>query len=144
MRNTIDIEAQFGECDPIGIVYYPNYFRWFDLGFTKLMAAASLSPQSRLDAQGVRFPLVDVGARFLGPVEPGERLLLTSAVAECSGKVVTFAHVLSLDGTPRVEGHEKRVWAIAGPGGGRDLKAAPVPEDIRTVLLADRDYTPVP
>jgi hypothetical protein len=43
-----------------------------------------------------------------------------------------------------VEGHEKRVWAIAGPGGGRDLKAAPVPEDIRTVLLADRDYTPVP
>jgi 4-hydroxybenzoyl-CoA thioesterase len=141
MRNTIEIEAQFGECDPIGIVYYPNYFRWFDQGFNRLMAAASLAPGDLLASCGVRFPLVDLGARFLGPVEPGDRLSLTSAVADCSGKVVTFTHRLDLDGQIRVEGHEKRVWAIAGPKGGRDLKAVPVPEDRRMILLADRDYT---
>jgi acyl-CoA thioesterase FadM len=95
-----------------------------------------------LDTHGVRFPLVDVGARFLGPVAPGDRLSLTSAVTDCAGKVVTFTHVLSLDGEPRVEGHEKRVWAITGPQGGRNLKAVPVPEDIKALLLADRDYGP--
>ena len=28
--NTTRVEIQFGDCDPAGIVYYPNYFRFFD------------------------------------------------------------------------------------------------------------------
>ena len=24
------IEVKFGDCDPAGIVFYPNFYRWFD------------------------------------------------------------------------------------------------------------------
>jgi 4-hydroxybenzoyl-CoA thioesterase len=28
--NTIQLHVKFGDCDPAGIVFYPNYFRWMD------------------------------------------------------------------------------------------------------------------
>lgn len=31
-RNSIDIVVEWGDCDPAGIVFYPNYFRRFNHG----------------------------------------------------------------------------------------------------------------
>ena len=36
--NTTRIEIQFGDCDPAGIVYYPNYFRFFDNATAALLS----------------------------------------------------------------------------------------------------------
>ena len=38
--NTTKLEIQFGDCDPAGIVYYPNYFRFCDNATAALVAAA--------------------------------------------------------------------------------------------------------
>ena len=37
-RRTIRIE--WGDCDPAGIVFYPQYFKWFDAAAAALVAAA--------------------------------------------------------------------------------------------------------
>ena len=38
--NTTRVEIQFGDCDPAGIVYYPNYFRFFDNATAAMLSAA--------------------------------------------------------------------------------------------------------
>lgn len=32
-----DFDITFGDCDPAGIVFYPNAFRWMDAGFHTLL-----------------------------------------------------------------------------------------------------------
>ena len=38
--NSREVEIEFGDCDPAGIVYYPNYFRMFDAATAHLFEAA--------------------------------------------------------------------------------------------------------
>ena len=40
LTNRRDVEIEFGDCDPAGIVYYPNYFRMFDASTAHLFEAA--------------------------------------------------------------------------------------------------------
>ncbi|BEU28074.1 hypothetical protein PBP221_82140 (plasmid) [Paraburkholderia sp. 22B1P] len=32
-ETTFRIDVQFGDCDPAGIVFFPNYLRWVDAAF---------------------------------------------------------------------------------------------------------------
>ncbi len=45
-RNSIDITVEWGDCDPAGIVFYPNYFRWFNQGAHALFGAAGMPKSS--------------------------------------------------------------------------------------------------
>ncbi len=37
------IEVGWGDCDPAGIVFYPNFYRWFDACSHALLTARGLS-----------------------------------------------------------------------------------------------------
>src|SRR5215472_16734707 len=60
------IRVDWGDCDPAGIVFYPNYFRWFDANTTALFETAGLSLPALYRAHGlVGFPILNTGAKFL-------------------------------------------------------------------------------
>src|SRR5690606_34431112 len=67
--HTIKVEIQFGDCDPAGIVYYPNYFRFFDNATAAMLSAAfAMHKRNWLDHYGIAgIPMVDTGARFVRP-----------------------------------------------------------------------------
>ena len=61
-----EILVGWGDCDPLGIVYYPNYFSWFDDGTHGLLGGAGFSQRQIIDRFGVLgTPLVDAGADML-------------------------------------------------------------------------------
>ena len=37
--HSLSVGVSFGDCDPAGIVFYPNFFRWFDRCFHHFLAA---------------------------------------------------------------------------------------------------------
>ena len=73
--NTTRVEIQFGDCDPAGIVYYPNYFRFFDNATAAMLTAAfGRNKRSWLAHYGIAgIPMVDTGARFLKPSRFGDQ-----------------------------------------------------------------------
>ena len=42
LTNTRTIRIQWGDCDPAGIVFYPNFFRWMDAATWHFFDAASI------------------------------------------------------------------------------------------------------
>ena len=71
--NSIEIEIEWGDCDPAGIVYYPNFFRWFNRGAHKLFDAVGLPFHELIkDQDTVGVPLLDAKATFHAPVRFGE------------------------------------------------------------------------
>lgn len=132
------IEIQFGDCDPAGIVYYPNYFRFFDNATAGLLSAAfAMHKRNWLEHYGiVGIPMVDTGARFLRPCSFGDQVDIRSEIAELGRSSFSVKHSLSRNGETAVEAHEKRVWVVRTAEGG--IASAPLPDDVRQVLGADQ------
>jgi 4-hydroxybenzoyl-CoA thioesterase len=68
-----DVEIEFGDCDPAGIVYYPNYFRMFDASTAHLFEAAlGMKKRQFVEKFGILgIPMVDTGAQFSKPSRYG-------------------------------------------------------------------------
>ena len=132
--NTTRVEIQFGDCDPAGIVYYPNYFRFFDNATAALLSAAfGMNKRAWLEQHGIAgIPMVDTGARFIRPSRFGDVVEIVTAITELGRSSFAVTHRLSNGGELAVEAHEKRVWVVQSSDGG--IKAAPLPDDVRRVL----------
>jgi 4-hydroxybenzoyl-CoA thioesterase len=66
--------VSFGDCDPAGIAYYPNIFKWVDTTCHSWMRehGGHAALCERLGAVGIG--LMDSSARFRSPLRDGERL----------------------------------------------------------------------
>jgi len=128
------IEVQFGDCDPAGIVYYPNYFRFCDNATAALFSAAlGANKRNWLDAYGAAgIPMVDTGARFLAPSTFGDKLEILSEITELGRSSFGVRHAISKGGSVIVETQEKRVWVVRDEAGA--IRSAPLPDAVRTAL----------
>ena len=87
-KNTIKIPVEWGHCDPARIVFYPNYFFWFDQATRHLFDRAGFSYEVMLDEyKTVGLPLVDAHAEFLAPTRFGDEIEVTSHVSEWRRKM---------------------------------------------------------
>ena len=90
---TFEIQASFGDCDPAGIVFYPNYFRWTDALFHRFLYAKA-GGHARLckDIGAVGLGLMSVEMSFRSPVAPGQTLELRLDGLEWRDKSLTLTY----------------------------------------------------
>jgi len=128
-----DFVVEFGDCDPAGIVFYPNFLRWMDAASLHYFAAAGVPPWHRRNAGDgiIGTPIVDVQVRFVAPATYGDRIAVESTIAEWRTRSFVMQHVIRRDGTVLVEGREVRVFARKHPDDPARIQAVPAPADIR-------------
>lgn len=127
-----EVVVAWGDCDPANIVFYPNYFAWFDTGSHALFAAVGLSPEVLRNEHGlVGLPIVDTHARFLLPSRYGDILTIESGVTNWSQKSFTVGHRILKGDELGGEGHEIRIWARRHPDNPDRLKTYPIPDAVR-------------
>jgi len=134
LKNTLAIRIEWGDCDPAGITFYPNYFRWFDQGAWRLFEAAGFYPGDLIRDRGMYIPLVDASAQFRRPGNLGDDLLQESWVVEWREKMFVVKHVVRCEGETLLEGSELRACVIKDPGDPRRFRSLPVPPEIRAAL----------
>ncbi len=127
------VDVSFGDCDPAGIVFYPNYFRWMDATFHRLLQERA-GGHARLcrDLDAVGIGLMDVGMNFRMPVREGQRIQLRLTGIDWGSRSLTLRYEAETDGRTVFEGHEKR--GIFVMQGGR-LTAAEV-EPLKVMIQA--------
>lgn len=130
------ITIEFGDCDPARIVFYPNYFRWFDQGTHHLFAAAGFALPALADSRGLTIPLVGVQADFRGPASWGDTIIVESRISRWGGRAFDVVHSVSHadSGAAVAEGSETRVCVTIDPNDPKAIKGVPVPADIRAAL----------
>ncbi len=116
MEVELSHDITFGDCDPAGIVYYPNAFRWMDAAFHKLLRehGGHASLCEKLCAIGIG--LADASVRFRRPMRDGERLTLRIVMFEWSRRSVTVHYEGAVDGAAKFSGREVRCLFIKGEG----------------------------
>lgn len=127
--NTRSVRIEWGDCDPAGIIFFPNYFRIFDhstaMLFESALGMTKFQMFKNLDFQG--WPLIKTQARFLKPTRFGDDVIVESTVT-FGRSSFEVAHRLTLKGELCAECSEKRVWTVRDESG--QLKSHPVPEAV--------------
>ena len=134
--NSRQVEIEFGDCDPAGIVYYPNYFRMFDAATAHLFETAlgmkKIAWTRRYGIVGI--PMVDTGARFIKPARFGDVVTITSTIAGFKRSSFEVGHQVFHEGMLAVEARETRVWAGRDPDDPDKLKSVSLPADVIAAL----------
>jgi 4-hydroxybenzoyl-CoA thioesterase len=89
------IVVRFGEVDLVGFVYYPRLLHYCHVAFEEFVAARCGSTYAQLCAQErLGFPTVNIQAEFFAPLNYGDEVEITVAVARLGRSSVTFTYSL--------------------------------------------------
>ena len=136
--STLAIRVEFGDCDPAGIVFYPNFFRWFDAGSRWFFTCCGLPPWRETETTHgiIGTPLIESSARFLKPASYGDVLDVETTIVEWNARTFVHRHVLSRQGAVLVEGREVRAFVVRDADRDGKLRAVPIPDAWRAACGA--------
>ena len=129
------VAVQFGDCNPAGIVFFPNFSRWMDAASLAFFMQCGLPPWRELvKTRGiVGTPLLEINTRFLKAVTYGESIAITTWVEEWRAKVFVQVHRVMRGNDLVCEGREVRAFVERDPQDPDRLRAIQVPGDIRAL-----------
>ena len=130
--------VQWGDCDPMGIVFYPNFYRWMDEASWAMYAAHEITLPVMEERFGVvGTPLVETGCAFKSPARQGDELLVETQVLSWSTRSFRVGHAFSCAGRAVAAGFEIRVWTRRDPAREGGLAAAPIPDEFKRLIGGD-------
>ena len=129
------VDVHFGDCDPAGIVFFPNFSRWMDEASLGFFRACGVPPWRELLATRgiVGTPLLEIHTRFLKPATYGETIEVHTTIETWAAKTFVHRHRIQRGGELLCEGTEVRAFVMRDPANPERLKAMPVPEDIKAL-----------
>ena len=129
------VEVHFGDCDPAGIVFFPNFSRWMDEASLGFFRACGVPPWRELaKTRGiVGTPLLEIHTRFLKPATYGQTLQVHTTVEQWAAKTFRHRHRILRGDELLCEGTEVRAFVIRDPADPDRIQAIPLPEDIRAL-----------
>ena len=131
------VNVQFGDCDPAGIVFFPNFSRWMDEASLAFFMACGVPPWRELvKTRGIiGTPLLEIHTKFMRPATYGETIQVHTSVEEWAAKTFRHRHTVRRGDTVLCDGTEVRAFCIRDPENPERIKAIPVPEDIKALCL---------
>jgi 4-hydroxybenzoyl-CoA thioesterase len=130
-----EVEIMFGDCDPAGIVFFPNFSKWMDASSLNFFVQCGVPTWRELyKTTGIiGTPLLEINTRFVSPATYGQRLRIHTSIQEWRGKAFIQKHIVKRDETLICEGTETRAFCIRHPDDPDRIKAIPVPENIKAL-----------
>jgi 4-hydroxybenzoyl-CoA thioesterase len=134
-RHIFRMRIAFSDCDPAQIVFFANYFKWFDTAFREFFTACGIPSWRDTSAQRgiIGTPLVDAQARFINSATYGEDIEIESWVETWKTKSFVVHHVARRGDIVLCEGREVRVFAMPDPHDPLRIRAIPIPADYRAL-----------
>jgi acyl-CoA thioester hydrolase len=128
------IRVRYAETDQMGVVYYANFFIWFEVGRVELLRQLGFHyKQMELD-DDCHFPVVEANCRYKSPARYDDDLLLETSILTMRRSVIKFGYRLLRAGqeqgsaTLLAEGETTHVTV------NRSLHKVPLPQKYVEVL----------
>jgi 4-hydroxybenzoyl-CoA thioesterase len=107
----------FGDCDPAGIVFYPNYFAWFDRTFHDWLRQFGGHANICTSLGSLGLGLMEVSAKFRAPCKDGDTLDLHLTIEAWDRKALRLSYEGQIAGRTAVIGQEVRGLFKTSPTG---------------------------
>jgi len=110
------VRVIYGDTDQMGVVYYANYFRYFEFGRSEYLRAQGSSYRD-FERDGRFLPVVEASCSYRSSARYDDLLVISTQVSELRRVSMTFAYELRRQGDERILCTGKTVHACVGPDG---------------------------
>lgn len=94
------LRVYFEDTDVMGIVYYPNYLKWFERARWEMLRAAGVDLlRSQEEGRG-GYAVASVNIRYLRPAKLDDAIVVESTVTEIRASSVMVRQTARRDGQP--------------------------------------------
>lgn len=129
---TTSVEVAWGDCDAAGIVFYPQFFRFMDTAFHRLLRSRGTGQRELQGEFGVLgTPLMEASAVFKSPARYDDILAMRVVIEELGPKIIRIAYSASLGDRLVFTGREVRALVAERDG---KLKSVELPEAFRSLF----------
>jgi 4-hydroxybenzoyl-CoA thioesterase len=125
-----EVEVMFGDCDPAGIVFFPNFNKWMDAASLNFFVKCGIPPWRELvHTEGIiGTPLLEIHTIFKASATYGERLQIHTSIEDWARKTLLQRHRVMRGDTLICEGTERRSLCIKHPDDPSRIKAIEIPD----------------
>ena len=129
---TYKVKVEWGDCDPYGIVFYPNFYKWMDNSqwnyFNKIK-----QPISKLEKiYGiVGLPLLHTEATYISACYREDKLIIETKLIKITKSTIKLQHTIKRQDEIVCKGSETRIWAKNNHG---KIVSEPIPNEIKKVF----------
>jgi acyl-CoA thioester hydrolase len=104
-KNLAPYRVIYGDTDQMGVAYYANYLRWFEMGRTELLRQIGI-PYSSVEEIGFFFPVTEVSCRYFKPARFDDEIVVETALTSLGRASLGFSYKITRrnDGALLAEG----------------------------------------
>jgi acyl-CoA thioester hydrolase len=101
------VRVIYGDTDQMGMVYYGNYLRYFEIARNELLRGIGAPYRAFEEAHGLRLPVVEATVHYRRPARYDDELSICAAVPEVRGASARFVYRIRRlpDGEELASGH---------------------------------------
>ncbi len=85
------IRVRYAETDQMGVVYYANYFVWFEIGRVEFLRQLGLEYRNLEREEGCFIAVVDARCRYKAPARYDEEIRIRTRQKSFRASMVQFA-----------------------------------------------------
>jgi acyl-CoA thioester hydrolase len=101
--HTVSIRVRYAETDQMGVVYYANFFVWFEIGRVELMRSLGFDYRE-IEEEAHRFlPVVEANCRYKAPARYDDLLTLETRVLNQRTSMIRFGYRLLREMPSRID-----------------------------------------
>jgi len=127
--STSRVRVRYAETDQMGVVYYANYFVWFEVGRTDLLRTLG-GTYRELEADGLFLPVIEAACTYAQPSRYDDDLEIRTTGRILSPVRVEFQYEVVRLADQRTTATGRTVHAALNGRG----KPCRLPERVRTAL----------
>jgi len=87
----------YGDTDQMGISYYANYLKWFEMGRNDFMRKIG-TPYTSVEKSGLMFPVTEVSCRYHRPARYDDEVVIETSLTDLAPVSLTFSYRLLREG----------------------------------------------
>jgi acyl-CoA thioester hydrolase len=136
MHVTTPVRVRYAETDQMGIVYYANYYVWFEIGRVELLRSVGLAYSQLETEHRCILPVVESSCRYRAPARYDDEILIETRPILLRQSVIKFGYrilrkePIGADPTLLAEGETVHVVCD------EQLQKVPIPEKYAAGLKA--------
>jgi acyl-CoA thioester hydrolase len=131
LRQVARVRVIYGDTDQMGLVYYANYLRYFEIGRNEYLRDAGANYRAFEESHGLMLPVVRAHVEYRRPARYDDELLISAAVEGEGPASARFWYALhrAADGAELASGYTVHACVVRASG-----KVVRIPSEMRAAL----------
>lgn len=126
---SVRIRVRYEETDRMGIVYYGNYFTWFEIARTEYFRSKGLDYKALEERDKIFLPVVEANCIYKKPLTYDDLVSIETSMLESSGTSVRFDYTLRKDHMVLAEGFTRHVFV------NEKKRPVGIPETVKEIFV---------